>query len=386
MERGLYPRRGGFSKALFLLTCLTLLWPSPLMAGGLTILLDTSARMREEIRGVPRIEMAIEGLKEFLKRNRGIFRKVTIRTYGTDRCDRGGVTLPVDTGRLEKVFNSLGWSPLQEKAAMIQTLDETIAGSKEREGTILLISGGKEDCAPDPCREVRERIRGGVRIYAIGLILSDVEEMERLKCIASATGGKYFNAHNMEELRTAFRSIERIVAYNLEVRVFESRGKEVTDYLRSRYGYVWWAEVKDRKGKKVASTHTFPARFHLPPGRYDVLIHYKDGEKWLRGVEVKRGRRTTRRVSFAKGTVLINVFDRGKEIMGVRMAPRTQWWCEAYEAREKRKVGVTETFPAEFSLVNGKYDFKIHYRGKEKWLRGVKVEEGKKVKLKVVFP
>ncbi len=369
----------------FLLTAALLVVPSPLLAHDLSILVDLSDRMVEEeiYDGRAGVDIVVEELKGFLKRNRRLFDRITIAPYGAD-CERKGVVVKVRKKAIDRSLMALRRIG-ERKGGMLYCLKEAFSRLRW-DGDVVLVIGGMEGCGRGLCTEVRSIAPPRVRVYTIGFAVTGVEEMEGLKCIASATGGRFFAAADIEGFRRAFREVEKRVAYNLEIIVYKSRDEKVMDYLRTRYGYAWWADVyRSGTDEKVASTHTFPARFHLPPGRYDLLIHYRDSERWLRGVEVKEGERTRRKVSFAKGMVVIRVFDGDEEVMGVKRVPRLQWWSDVFDV-EGRKVETTETFPVEFNLITGRYDIRLHYMGKERWLKGVDVEEGKTLTFKVVFP
>ncbi len=358
--------------------------PRSSSASRMVIFLDRSNGIGERV---------IDAVGDFVTRNRLLFNDIAIKIYDGKVCQSCEVVIAMGKGgekkTLKNAFKIVNHSLLGEReGGMIHSINRVISGLKGDSDVVILLSGG-EMCKSNACRDIgrlRNHKRKSAKVYAIGLSVPDIAEMEQLKCIASTTGGSYFNVSDVAGLKVALEKIEKIVSYNLEVKVFRAKGEEVTDYMRTRYGYAWWAEVyKSGKTKKVASTYTFPARFYLKQGKYDVLIHYENADKWLRGLKVGFDRRTRRRISFAKGSVVIKVYNGGEEIMGTKRVPRLFWWCEVYLAGSKEKMGFTETFPVELNLVVGKYDIKVHYMGDERVFKNVVVQEGKTVSLKAAF-
>lgn len=74
---------------------------------------------------------------------------------------------------------------------------------------IILISDGAETCGFDPCSEVRRISASGVnmKIDIVGLGLKrDWEAKQQLNCIASQTGGKFYDANTAAELIDSIRN------------------------------------------------------------------------------------------------------------------------------------------------------------------------------------
>lgn len=388
-RKGLHSRCR-FQTVLFLslfLTCLAIL-PTWGRASDVVVLVDGSGGMKGMIGGKDKVDMAKEALYTFLSRNKGVFKNITVKVYGGGDCRKTPNPISLSPGGELKELNLLKNLSPGGKANMTYALESSLKDLKGEKGNILLISSGADDCEYESCKKAKEIIGSGakVSVYAIGLGIFTEREMERLKCIASSTGGKYFNATDPATLKDAFKKIEAKVGYNLEIKVFKGKDEEVTEYMRSQYTYNWGCDVYESgTDKKVTSTNTFPARFFLSEGVYDVKVHYGSAEKWLRGLTVNEGKRTTTSVSFAKGSVVVKVFKGDSQVIGVKRVPTVQWWCEVYETGGKEKKETTETFPIELDLFAGKYDIKVHFMGEEKWLRGILVQEGKTVRSEVRF-
>jgi Ca-activated chloride channel family protein len=70
---------------------------------------------------------------------------------------------------------------------------------------VLLITDGGENCTPDPCAEVRalKASRPGFVADIFGLDVVDPRDAAELRCMAEATGGRYFSTPSMADLAAA---------------------------------------------------------------------------------------------------------------------------------------------------------------------------------------
>ncbi len=78
--------------------------------------------------------------------------------------------------------------------------------------TIVLVSDGEENCAPDPCEAAQAIADQGIdlAIHTVGFQIEDEESeaaREQLQCIAEVGGGDYFDANDAETLT---HTLERI--------------------------------------------------------------------------------------------------------------------------------------------------------------------------------
>ena len=363
-----------------------LLMASTASASRMVIFFDRSNHIGNKV---------VDELGNFIKKNRFFFNDIVIKVYDGKGCRGCEVVIAMGNGSEKKrlksalrVMGSAGSGDGQDGVA--RSFNHVLSNLKDNSDVVLLLSSG-DMCGSDTCSDIKKHKEAknnenNVKIYAIGLAVPNISEMEQLRCIASSSGGKYFNVSDMTGLKGAFEEIEKIVSYNLEVKVYKAKGSEVSDYMRTQYGYAWWADVYESgTTKKIASTHLFPVRFYLPRGKYDVLVHYGNADKWLKGLKIGNTRRTRKKISFAKGSLVVKVYSGNTEILGTRRVPRLFWWSEVYRAGEKEKIEVTETFPIELNLVVGTYDIKLHYMDKVKFFKSVHIKEGKTVSLKANF-
>src|SRR5699024_3188470 len=91
---------------------------------------------------------------------------------------------------------------------------EQAAGDLGDEGnrTIVLVSDGEENCAPDPCEAAEAIAEEGIdlAIHTVGFQIEDdeaAEAREQLQCIADAGGGQY---HDASDAETLTHTLERL--------------------------------------------------------------------------------------------------------------------------------------------------------------------------------
>ncbi len=113
--------------------------------------------------------------------------------------------------RIRSTVNALqprGKTPL---SAAVKQAAEHLRFTEEK-ATVILVSDGKETCDLDPCEVGRSLEQLGVDFTAhvIGFDIS-VEDRVGLECLASETGGQYFDAQKSDELRVALeQAVEQI--------------------------------------------------------------------------------------------------------------------------------------------------------------------------------
>ncbi|MEM8627810.1 MAG: hypothetical protein AAGF32_07710, partial [Pseudomonadota bacterium] len=74
--------------------------------------------------------------------------------------------------------------------------------------TVVLLSDGQENCAQDPCAMARQLKREGAdfQAHVIGFRV-DAEARRELQCVARATGGRYTDARNADQLFDALQLV-----------------------------------------------------------------------------------------------------------------------------------------------------------------------------------
>ncbi len=373
-ERGDFTMKGLLQVLVISMLVVIIAPVKPAYSKGMNILLDVC----NSYEGVEKIGVLKKGLTTFIRENPGLDINITLF----------GFPLHGDNEkRLEDLFSVLKARNMIKGVNKTESLEKTLISLKPDKAIYVLISGGKGDWY---------RIKGLLRerdaigLQVVGISLPDEDLMFRLLGVASVSGGRYFNAGNALRLKEVLSTIDKEANYNLEIKVFKSQYEELTDYLMWHYRYMWTSEVYQpgRYDEVVDSTYIFPARYNLPAGTYDVKVRYGNETKWLRGVKVRKRDVNREVVNFAKGMLLVRVLNGGRPVEGVERGARYYcWWSEAYEAgRHDKPVEVTRTFPPEFSLVNGRYDIRIFYRGHERWIYDMEIDEGKVKEFSVEFP
>ena len=172
------------------------------------IVMDGSGSMWGQIDGRPKLEIARETLSDVLldfPSDRGL----GLLAYGhRTKGDCSDIELLVAPapGTAPQLLSSangmrfLGKTPLTE-AVRRAALD---LRSSEEPATVILITDGLETCSGDPCALGRELEQGGVdftaHVVGFGLLGAETAALE---CLASETGGQYFDAGDARGLRDA---------------------------------------------------------------------------------------------------------------------------------------------------------------------------------------
>lgn len=180
-------------------------------AGRAMIVLDASGSMWAPVNNRARIEVAREALGELLK---GWDPKVEVglMAYGHRRkndCSDIEVLAPagkVDAAKLTAIagrVTPMGMTPL---SAAVKQAAESLKYTEQR-ATVILISDGIETCRADPCALGAELKKLGVDFRAHVICFAVQRQDEGgLRCLAAATGGKYYSAGDAAQLRDALRS------------------------------------------------------------------------------------------------------------------------------------------------------------------------------------
>ena len=172
------------------------------------IVIDGSGSMWGQIDGRPKLEIARETLADVLvdfPADRGL----GLLAYGHRRkgdCSDIELLVPPTPGTAAQVLSTsntmrfLGKTPLTD-AVRRAALD---LRSTEEAATVILITDGVETCAGDPCALGRELEQSGVDFTAhvVGFGLQGAETTA-LQCLATETGGRYFDANDAQGLRDA---------------------------------------------------------------------------------------------------------------------------------------------------------------------------------------
>lgn len=203
-------RNGPSLAALLLLAALALSFavPSPAASGGTYVILDASGSMWGQIDGKAKIVVAKEVLSGLLA-NYPDGSPLGLAVYGHRRKgDCGDIEELAPFGQTDRQaliasvnsLNARGMTPLTSSilfaAERLKAVEEAV--------TVVLISDGRETCRGNPVEAAAHLRAKGHRftLHVIGFDVSD-EEQRQLEAIAQAGGGRYFNAADAAQFRSA---------------------------------------------------------------------------------------------------------------------------------------------------------------------------------------
>ncbi len=192
---------------------------------SLLIMLDTSSSMGEVIEGQLKIEVA-KGVIIDLIDSLPSTMHVGMRSFGG--CGHSEVISEIVSEPNHEWFKTqvramqpAGATPLAYALSLAAEDFAEAPGTK----LILLVSDGMETCGGNPVAEARQLIAAGhdLRIDVVGFSLGqDNKTRQQLMEIAEATGGLYFDANNIAELRAALS-----VAVPFTYTVYDATGNVV---------------------------------------------------------------------------------------------------------------------------------------------------------------
>lgn len=204
---------------------------------NILLLIDASYSMKEELGGdMQKMDAAKQVLQNALTRipsdvNLGL-RVFGHRFEGNPSidCQQTALLVPLGRGNRRSIIEQMrtvkpyGLTPLTY-ALRQAALDLTpMQGTK----TIILLSDGAETCGGDPCSFIARLEGMGIKLKVdiVGLGLRrDKEAKEQLNCIASVSGGKYYDANTAAELiDSVAKSVNTAIQGRVITKIKDSSG------------------------------------------------------------------------------------------------------------------------------------------------------------------
>ncbi len=182
---------------------LLLLAAVPARAQDTLVLLDVSNSMLGRVDGQSRLSVARDVI-EALANGADARARLGLMAFSHRRpADCEDTELLVAPGPVSaRVFARLA-NPLvpRGRTAIAHALQEAARVAPR----VLLITDGGDNCVPDPCAEVRtlKARHPALVVQVLGLDVVDTRDAAELRCIAEATGGRYFPALSRFELAFA---------------------------------------------------------------------------------------------------------------------------------------------------------------------------------------
>ncbi|MEZ5597870.1 MAG: VWA domain-containing protein [Pseudomonadales bacterium] len=280
--------------------------PSPIV-----FIYDSSGSMWGQIGGKAKVEIARDVMASTVARLPAD-QKVGLVAYGhrsEGNCDDVETLLsdaaPDTVPAALSAIRPLGKTPLARSATQV-------IGQLERsqqKATVILLTDGIESCGGNLCDVVKSARERGIDfvMHVVGFGLQPGETAP-LECAAEAGGGRYYDAANADELAAGMSEATTQtvdLAVNISVRATKN-GAPLDAYIAA---YA----AGDGNGKVIVNARTYHkgARFHLPPGKYDLKISALENTDlkpiWLRNVETSAETMTAKEVSFDAGTIRVSV-------------------------------------------------------------------------------
>ena len=191
---------------------------------NLLIILDTSSSMSESFEGSTKIVVAKQVLSDLIS-DLPDGMDVGLRIFGG--CENSQLLLPISTLDRTALHATIAGISTGGPTPIAYTLEQTkgdfanVSGKK----LILLVSDGQETCHGKPVQAAKDLLAAGydLRIDVVGFDVAGQDgTAEKLREIANATHGTYYDAQSSKELRAAVQSI-----ITVRYQVFDSQGQKV---------------------------------------------------------------------------------------------------------------------------------------------------------------
>lgn len=195
----------------------------------LVMVLDLSASMDEDDgTGLLKITGA-KGAVENVIRSIPATQRFGLWTYpdATNDCSAGGFALTPArisdvNGTIAKVDALIADGGGTPTGPALEGVADALTAKGTTTATLVLVSDGESNCGDSPCIVAQNLIASGfdITVHAVGFRVSQ-EGREELDCVAAATGGKYVDVDDSDELDN---EIQRMTRAQLEVTVAETVG------------------------------------------------------------------------------------------------------------------------------------------------------------------
>ena len=191
---------------------------------NLLIILDTSSSMSESFEGSTKIVVAKQVLSDLIS-DLPDGMDVGLRIFGG--CENSQLLVPISTLDRTALHATIAGISTGGPTPIAYTLEQTkgdfanVSGKK----LILLVSDGQETCHGKPVQAAKDLLAAGydLRIDVVGFDVAGQDgTAEKLREIANATHGTYYDAQSSKELRAAVQSI-----ITVRYQVFDSQGQKV---------------------------------------------------------------------------------------------------------------------------------------------------------------
>ncbi len=206
------------------------------------ILVDNSTAMAGDIPGGKKVELIQGAIAQYTAAlpvgvNSGLV------AYGSAGCEVPQPLVPVRAvnpksfAATAKTITTGGQAPL---AATLGRAEKIFGQRPGQSNRIMLMAAGPDSCQGDPCAAASQLKQGslGVTIDVIGVGV-DQAARSKLECIASGSGGLYYDAPGVDDLRKAWdiqaRKVEQIAASAGNARERVARYRQCLSERREKF-------------------------------------------------------------------------------------------------------------------------------------------------------
>lgn len=218
---------------------------------NIELILDGSGSMLAKIGDQTKIDIARQAVSTIVN-TLPAESHVALRTYGTQQGnDCNDLTLVAPLAKYERpdlLGRVAGIQPVNGGMTPISASLEAARGDLQKaQGStaLILVSDGEENCNGNPLSAVKQLIseKPNLRVHVIGFAINEQAATERLRALAQAGGGSYFDASDTQQLKAALQ-----------------------EAVQLRY------QVRDEAGQVVGEGGIGGNPLKLPVGTYQVVL------------------------------------------------------------------------------------------------------------------
>lgn len=182
----------------------------------LDIFHETERFMREEYQNVDslKIETILVGHTIATWNKESPLGLMAYGVNGNSNCNDISLLQPIDTINQDAFLNKLNQLKAKGESPYMSAVQSAakLLDHRNNKTNIILISGSRDSCDPNPCASVRALKKAGKNLTAHVISFNTPEEdTEGLRCLAQETGGIYLEATTPDELKIALNEIKTIV-------------------------------------------------------------------------------------------------------------------------------------------------------------------------------
>lgn len=290
---------------LFVFFSVHFIYGESVQTSYIEVILDASNSMNEVINGEKKMDTAKRVLSNLVEQweteSTGNIH-IGLRVYGNNfdptktkeiACQDTTLEVPISKNSAGDIKSKIYGIEAKGYTPIAYTLNEAIGDfTPGNVNSVVLVSDGKESCDGNPCDVAKAYKENGLelKIHVIGFAVDD-ETQAQLKCIADATGGKYYTAGNAEDLKMVAEKVKLLVSE--EIAPPKSSNKKIklsgpgkfTLQVPENIPGIPLSEVSVHKAGEDKHVVSFWKDYYTPKmlasGQYDLWIKHKGSGDWF---------------------------------------------------------------------------------------------------------